>query len=50
MTRMKSKETGSAKGRVGSLFDDYLDEEGIREEVEDAALKEIAADQIAKCL
>jgi hypothetical protein len=39
-----------AKGRVGSSFDDYLDEEGIREEVEDAALKEIIADQIAAAM
>lgn len=39
-----------AKGRVGSSFDDYLDEEGIREEIEDAALKEIIADQIAAAM
>lgn len=39
-----------AKGRVGSSFDDYLDVEGIREEVEDAALKEIIADQIAAAM
>ena len=35
------------KGRIGSSFDDFLAEEGIREEVEDLALKEIIADQIA---
>ena len=35
------------KGRAGSSFADFLDEEGVREEIEDAALKEIIADQIA---
>lgn len=35
------------KGRAGSSFAEFLDEEGIREEVEDLALKEIIADQIA---
>ena len=35
-----------AKGRIGSSFDDFLDEEGIREEVEDTAIKEIISDQI----
>ena len=39
-----------AKGRIGSSFDDYLDEEGIREEVQDLALKEIIADQIARAM
>jgi len=34
-------------GRIGSLFDDYLEEEGIRDEVEDLALREIIADQLA---
>ncbi|HEY5047095.1 MAG TPA: hypothetical protein VII49_03625 [Rhizomicrobium sp.] len=40
----------NAKGRIGSSFDAYLDAEGIREEVEDAALKEIIADQIAAAM
>ena len=35
-----------SKGRIGSSFDDYLAEEGILEEVEDLALKEIIADQL----
>lgn len=39
-----------AKGRVGSSFDDFLDEEGIRGEVEDLALKEIIADQVAAAM
>jgi hypothetical protein len=39
-----------AKGRIGSSFDEYLEDEGIREEVEDLALKEIIADQIASAM
>ncbi|HEX3672654.1 MAG TPA: hypothetical protein VHU87_00130 [Rhizomicrobium sp.] len=39
-----------AKGRIGSSFDAYLEEEGIREDVEDQALKEIIADQIAAAM
>lgn len=39
-----------AKGRIGSSFDDFLDEEGIRDEVEDRALKEIITDQIAAAM
>ena len=35
-----------AKGRMGSSFDDFLDEEGIRGEVEDLALKEIIAERV----
>jgi len=38
------------KGRIGSSFNDYLAEEGIREEVEDMALKEIIADQLAQAM
>ena len=39
-----------SKGRIGSSFDSYLAEEGIREEVEDLALKEIIADQLAQAM
>ena len=39
-----------AKGRMGSSFDDFLDEEGIRGEVEDLALKEIIADQVSAAM
>lgn len=39
-----------AKGRIGSSFDDFLDQEGIRAEVEDLALKEIIADQLAAAM
>lgn len=38
------------KGHVGSSFDDFLEEEGIRDEVEDLALKEIIADQLAAAM
>jgi antitoxin HicB len=39
-----------SKGRIGSSFDSYLAEAGIREEVEDLALKEIIADQLAQAM
>lgn len=39
-----------AKGRVGSSFDDFLEQEGIRDEVEDMALKEIIADQLSAAM
>lgn len=38
------------KGAVGSSFADFLQEDGIRDEVEDAALKEIIADQLAAAM
>ena len=44
MTKRKTK------GKIGSSFDEFLDEEGIRDEVEDAAIKEIIADQIAAAM
>lgn len=34
------------QGRIGSSFDDFLDEEGIREEVEAHALKDVLAWEI----
>lgn len=34
------------KGRVGSSFDDFLTEQGLLEECEEQAIKEILADQI----
>lgn len=39
-----------AKGRIGSSFDAFLDEQGIREAVEEQAIKEIIADQIAAAM
>jgi hypothetical protein len=44
MTKRKTK------GRIGSSFDDFLDEQGIRGRVEDMALKEIISDQIAMAM
>jgi DNA-binding phage protein len=34
------------KGRVGAHFSEFLDEQGIREEVEGQAVKELIAEQI----
>ena len=39
-----------AKGRIGSSFDAFLDEQGMREAVEEQAIKEIIADQIATAM
>jgi antitoxin HicB len=44
MTRRKGK------GRIGSSFGDFLDEQGIRDQVEDLALKETISDQIAMAM
>jgi hypothetical protein len=33
-------------GRIGSNFDDFLDAEGMREEVEELAIKALIADQL----
>jgi hypothetical protein len=46
----KRKTTKRTKGYIGSSFDSFLDEEGIREEVEDVAIKEIISDQIAAAM
>ena len=39
-----------ATGHIGSSFDDFLDEQGIRVAVEERAIKEIIADQIAAAM
>jgi antitoxin HicB len=36
----------SEKGRIGASFEEFLDEQGIREEVEGQAVKELIAEQI----
>lgn len=41
---------GTAKGRIGSSFDDYLAEEGILEECEAAAIKELLALQVEEAI
>jgi antitoxin HicB len=38
--------THKKRGRVGSPFDDFLSEQGILEECEEQAVKQILADQI----
>jgi antitoxin HicB len=38
--------TEKSRGRIGSSFDDYLEEDGIRNEVEELALKEIIEDRL----
>jgi len=43
-----SKKTKNA--HIGSSFDDFLDEQGILEECEHQALKEILADQVRKAM
>ena len=44
---MALKRTTSAKkGRIGSSFDDFLAEQGLLEECEEQAIKQILADQI----
>jgi hypothetical protein len=42
--------TKKRKSRVGSSFGDYLAKEGIREEVENLALREVIADQLAAAM
>jgi len=40
----------SDKGRIGASFAEFLDEQGIREDVEGQAVKELIADQIAAAM
>lgn len=42
--------TETEKGRIGSSFDDFLKEEGIYEEVQAQALKEVIAWQIEQAI
>lgn len=42
--------TKRQKGRIGSSFDEFLASEGILEECEEQALKQILADQITKAM
>ncbi len=39
-----------ASGRIGSSFAEFLDEEGIREEVEERAIKSLIAEQITQAM
>ncbi len=38
------------KGRIGGSFSEFLDEQGIREEVEGQAVKELIAEQISAAM
>jgi len=38
------------KGRIGASFADFLDEQGIREDVEGQAVKELIAEQITAAM
>jgi plasmid maintenance system antidote protein VapI len=40
----------SAKGRIGASFAAFLEEEGIREDVEGQAVKELIAEQISAAM
>jgi antitoxin HicB len=40
----------SGKGRIGASFEAFLDEQGIREEVESQAVKELIAEQITAAM
>jgi antitoxin HicB len=40
----------SEKGRIGASFADFLDEQGIREDVEGQAVKELIAEQITAAM
>lgn len=40
----------SDKGRIGASFAEFLDEQGIREEIEGQAVKELIAEQISAAM
>ena len=40
----------SEKGRIGASFAEFLDEQGIREDVEGQAVKELIAEQISAAM
>lgn len=39
-----------SQARIGSSFDSYLVEEGMRDEVEDLAIKELIAEQLVRAM
>ena len=45
---MKAKKKNALPGHTGSTFDSFLEEEGIREEVEAVAVKRVLASQLAQ--
>src|SRR5216684_8879816 len=47
---MKAKKKNGAAGHTGSTFDSFLEEEGIREEVEAVAVKRVISWQLAEAM
>lgn len=47
---MKAKKKNDVVGHTGSTFDSFLEEEGIREEVEAVAVKRVLARQLAEAM
>ena len=47
---MKGKRNGNRSDRSGSTFDSFLEEEGIREEVETVAIKRVLAWQLLQAM
>jgi len=47
---MKAKKKNGAVGHTGSTFDSFLEEEGIREEVEAVAVKRVISWQLAEAM
>jgi antitoxin HicB len=47
---MKKKKKNGGVGRTGSTFDSFLEEEGIREEVEAVAVKRVISWQLAEAM
>jgi hypothetical protein len=47
---MKNKKNNTKFGHTGSTFDSFLEEEGIKEEVEAVAIKRVLAWQLAEAM
>jgi antitoxin HicB len=47
---MKARKKNGAAGHTGSTFDSFLEEEGIREEVEAVAVKRVISWQLAEAM
>src|SRR5438270_13955082 len=47
---MKAKKKNGVVGHTGSTFDNFLEEEGIREEVEAVAVKRVISWQLAEAM
>jgi len=48
--KTKTKKKNNAAGHTGSSFDSFLEEEGIREEVEAVAVKRVISWQLAEAM